>query len=130
MRRLNGTDNCGITRIARNTQILLSAVPCTAAPVAASLNLFLSAVTAAFALPVATSMPWNALPVCLLNSLMSVTGTTFYDCPKSSGFFSSGSFSAQLSLSCCEQRDLPHVFQNESIKKLHPRFHHSFTVSA
>ena len=41
------------------------------------LNLFLSAVIAVSALPAATNMPWNALPVCPLNWLMSHIAIVF-----------------------------------------------------
>ena len=57
--------------------IHLSVVPCTAVLTAEILNLFLSAVIAVSALPAATNMPWNALPVCPLNWLMSHIAIVF-----------------------------------------------------
>ena len=57
--------------------ILLLAVPCTVVRTAGTSNSFLSAVTAVFALHVATNMLWNAPPVCLSNSLVSNTAIAF-----------------------------------------------------
>ncbi len=53
--------------------ILLLAMPCTVVRTVETSNSFLSAVTAVFALHVATNMLWNAPPVCLSN--LSVSNT-------------------------------------------------------
>ena len=50
--------------------ILLLAVPCMPARIAANLNLFLSAATAVSVLLVETNIPWSALPVCPSNLSM------------------------------------------------------------
>lgn len=67
--------------------ILPSAELCMSAPIVAILNLSLSVVTAAFVPLVVTNMPWNALPICLLNWSMLLIATVFYHWWKSPWFF-------------------------------------------
>ena len=59
------------------------------APIVAILNLSLSVVTAAFVPLVVTNMPWNALPICLLNWSMLLIATVFLPLMKISVIFSS-----------------------------------------
>ena len=68
---------------------LLSVVPCISAHIVESLNLFPSVAIVAFVLPVATNMPWNVLPVCLLNWLMSDIVIAFLPLTKIFGISSS-----------------------------------------
>ena len=57
------------------------------APTVEILNLFPFVATADFVRPVATNMPWNALPVCLLNWSMLLIGTVSLPLMKTSGGF-------------------------------------------
>lgn len=67
--------------------ILPSAELCMSAPIVAILNLSLSVVTAAFVPLVVTNMPWNALPICLLNWSMLLIATVFLPLMKISVIF-------------------------------------------
>ena len=57
---------------------LFMVVPCMAVSTAEISSLFLSVVTAVSALPAVINIPWIALPLCPLSSLMSDTVIAFY----------------------------------------------------
>ena len=59
--------------------------PCISAHIVKIGNLSLSVATVVFVLPVAINMPWNALPVCLLNSWMWIIDIAFLPLMKISG---------------------------------------------
>ena len=58
--------------------ILLMVVPCMAVSTAEISSLFLSVVTVVSALPAVINIPWIALPLCPLSSLMSDTVIAFF----------------------------------------------------
>ena len=74
--------------------ILLMVVPCMAVSTAEISSLFLSVVTAVSALPAVINIPWIALPLCPLSSLMSTTPSLrFYHWCVPPWFFPAGSLS-------------------------------------
>ena len=68
--------------------ILLMVVPCMAVSTAEISSLFLSVVTAVSALPAVINIPWIALPLCPLSSLMSDTVIAFLPLMRPSVIFS------------------------------------------
>lgn len=85
-------------------------------------NLSLSVATVVFVLPVAINMPWNALPVCLLNSWMWIIDIAFLPLMKISGTSFSMTGLCSTVFSRGEQCHLSYVFQLNKSKNFTPGF--------
>ena len=100
-------------------------VPCMAVPTAEISSLFLSVVTAVSALPAVINIPWIALPLCPLSSLMSDTVIAFLPLMHPSVIFSCRIALSLTALFHSVSSVVLRLFSKmNKHKKLYPWFYH------